>query len=157
MSIFIIPRKSKWCGEVHEVFIKKQETMIPTKELMLGNWVYNNDVQCIPMTVTLIEDGHVYLDFPGNEGDPVDGDADKLAPIPLTADLLVRNGFQKRKILGYDNHFSYEYYQGTRFVITALFDCEFSTIINDKARRINNVHQLQNLMLIVGIDINFKM
>lgn len=130
--------------------------MISTKELMLGNWVYNNNVQCIPMTVTMIEEGHVYLDFPGNESDPIDGYADGLAPISLTADILVKNGFKKCRIFGYNNHFSYKYYQGTCLEVTALYDCEFSTIFNGNAYKLFFVHQLQNLMRVAGIDINFK-
>lgn len=157
MSIFIIPRKSKWCGEVHEVFIKKQETMIPTKELMLGNWVYNNDVQCIPMTVTLIEDGHVYLDFPGNDGDPIDGYEEDIMPILLTGHFLEQNRFHVRSLCGYSNHFQYDYYGKFNFTLTAIENSDFSVLICGAALKVKYVHQLQNLMRVIGIDANFKM
>lgn len=67
--------------------------MIHTNELMLGNWVeyatgLNNDKRSIPMYVTAIFDDEVYLDFPGNEGDPWEIRDEDLCGIPITEELL---------------------------------------------------------------------
>ena len=72
--------------------------MIRTDELMLGNWVeyatgLNNDKRSIPMYVTAIFDDEVYLDFPGNEGDPFEVRDEDLLGIPITDELLEKCGF----------------------------------------------------------------
>lgn len=131
--------------------------MIRSKELMLGNWVYNNDTQRIPMTVTLIENGHVYLDFPGNEGDPIDAYEEDIVPIPLTGHFLEYNGFHVSALLGYSNHYKYDYYGKFNFTLTAIENCDFSVLICGSALKIEYVHQLQNLMKAVGLCIPFKM
>lgn len=72
--------------------------MIHTNELMLGNWVeyatgLNNDKRSIPMYVTAIFDDEVYLDFPGNEGDPFEVRDEDLLGIPITEELLEKCWF----------------------------------------------------------------
>lgn len=67
------------------------------KELMLGDWVYDAPLSQFPMRVTLIDEGGCYLNFEGNEGDPFDGDADRMQPIPLTPEILKVNGWEEKE------------------------------------------------------------
>lgn len=131
--------------------------MLNPKELMLGNWVYESERSQFPMQVVNIDKDMVYLDFDGNEGDVFDGRMEDICPIPLTGHFLVKNGFVRRNLGGYDNHFVYGYFTKNEVIeIRALYDCEFSVLTFDRARIIKYVHQLQNILTIAGIEIEFK-
>lgn len=131
--------------------------MINPKDLMLNNWVYLSEKSKYPMQVANIEMDMVYLNFEGNESDVFDGLPQYICPIPLTEEILQKNRFVKRKLLGYDNHFKYEYYGNEITIsITALYNCDFSVLIFGKAKIIKYVHELQNLLKIAGIEIEFK-
>ena len=68
--------------------------MIDTKELMLGNWVYEGELTQFPMQVVGIGTDYVYLDFEGNEGDLWESTPEDLQGIPITQELLKKNGFR---------------------------------------------------------------
>lgn len=70
--------------------------MIETKDLMLGNWVYDGNRTQFPMYVVGIGPDYVYLDFPGNEGDIWESTPEDLEGIPITDDLLESAGFIKK-------------------------------------------------------------
>ena len=65
-------------------------------------------------------------------------------PIPLTPELLKKCGFVKSKLEGYDVHFKYSHHK-LYSAITALYDSKFSIKLDDVARGIKSLHQLQNL------------
>ena len=67
--------------------------MIKTKELMLGNWVLAGAKTQFPMYVTGIFDDVAYLDFEGNEGDVWEEEEEDMFPVPLTEEILLKNGF----------------------------------------------------------------
>lgn len=67
--------------------------MIDTKDLMLGNWVYDGDKTHFPMYVECIGSDYVYLNFPDNEGDVWETTPEDLQGIPLTAELMTKLGF----------------------------------------------------------------
>lgn len=46
--------------------------MIDTKELQIGDWVYESKIAQFPMQVKTIGDDYCYLDFPRNESDVFD-------------------------------------------------------------------------------------
>ena len=79
--------------------------MISTKDLMLGNWVYDGERTKFPMQVVGIGNDYVYLDFEGNEGDLWESTPEDLQGIPITQEILEKNGFcdlkiEERKIYG---------------------------------------------------------
>lgn len=124
---------------------------------MLGNWVYESERSHFPMRVVNIDKDMVCLDFDFNEGGVFDGWMEDICPIPITGDILLKNGFIKRNLHGYKEHYVYTYCTklGT-FEFTALFNCEFSFLMFGSAMRVKYVHQLQNILAIAGIDIEFK-
>ncbi len=130
--------------------------MIPTKDLMLGNWVYDSEKTRYPMQVTAIFDDTVYLDFEGNEGDVWECSEKDIVPIPITGELLLKNGFQKRNLLGYHEHFEYTLYGKINFRLIALNDCEFSHAMQHTALKIEHLHQLQNILRLAGVEVEFK-
>ena len=67
--------------------------MISTKDLMLGNWVYDGERTQFPMQVVGIGKDYVYLDFEGNEGDLWESTPEDLQGIPLTKEVLTKIGF----------------------------------------------------------------
>ena len=72
-----------------------EEQLLP-KDLMLGDWVcyrIGKDKVSMPMQVCFISESAVYLTFEGNEDDPLIITEDELMPIPLTAEILQKNGF----------------------------------------------------------------
>lgn len=69
--------------------------MIASKDLMLGNWVYDGDKTQFPMFVQAIGEDYVYLNFEGNEGDVWESTLEELQGIPITEELLTKMGFWK--------------------------------------------------------------
>lgn len=67
--------------------------MIDTKELRLGNYVYDSIHNKFPMRVVGIGEDWVYLDFEGNEGDLWDATPKELEPIEITKEVLKKAGF----------------------------------------------------------------
>ena len=67
--------------------------MIASKDLRLGNWVYDGDKTQFPMYVQTIGEDYVYLNFEGNEGDVIETTPEDLQGIPITPELLTRLGF----------------------------------------------------------------
>lgn len=48
-----------------------------------------------PMQVACIGSDYVYLDFEGNEGDVWECDCKEIVPIPLTEELIEKQGWEK--------------------------------------------------------------
>lgn len=68
-----------------------------TKDLMIGNWVYYTKKSQFPMRVVSLGEDYVYLDFEGNEGDVFEPRLDDMMPIPVTEDLLLKIGLEKKQ------------------------------------------------------------
>ena len=72
------------------------------KELQYGDWVSAGGG--LPMQITNVGEDYAYATFEGNEGDPweFDDKDDQPEPIPLTPEILVKNGFIKVNSQRYD-------------------------------------------------------
>jgi len=131
-------------------------------ELMVGDWVkldfYDNayankeDAVWKNGKITAIHHGNwVDIDFGGvlNECDILVGD---IQPIPLTPEILEKNGFEKKTFYGiYDDYFDFyirEYSDG--LYIVTYHSCEFN--IPDQTIHVSWVHELQNFMKHCGIE-----
>lgn len=137
--------------------------MIKTKELMLGNWVLAGSKTQFPMYVTGIFDDVAYLDSEGNEGDCFEYKEEDMLPVPLTEEILLKNGFIKM----------YDYYKykeddifirlgeniTTSILRVECLDRKPNKPTLSKVNAFNKtkyVHELQNLFTLAGIDIEFK-
>lgn len=69
--------------------------MINYKDLMIGDWVYSSERTKFPMRVVNVGEDYCYLDFEGNEADPIDGIDKYMMPIEVTEELLLKNRFKK--------------------------------------------------------------
>lgn len=128
--------------------------MLSHKELMLGNWVYESERSQFPMEVVNIDKDMVYLDFDSNEGDVFDGRMEDICPIPLTEDVFNKNGFEYLNGVYYLKQCSNTEFckdDDGYFYMTSNLG-EYKCIENP----IKYVHQLQNILTIAGIDIDFK-
>lgn len=116
-------------------------------DIMIGNWFYLNG---FPMYVDSIFRDTVYLDFKGNEGGSWEEYTKDLVPIPLTEDILLKAGFGKHKMSGYDTHFIYSLFIGGETIgITAIYNADFSIMLHGVARGVKYLHRLQNIIKIV--------
>lgn len=118
------------------------------EELMLDDWV---------MIKTVVDDEPVPAQIkilPATLG----YDSIELSPIPITSEILRKNGFDKKRLSGYRCHFKYVLYsESMNFELTALYDCDYSFKINNEAKKIEYVHELQHVLKICGIDKDFKL
>ena len=75
---------------------------IRCRALMVGDWCC--DRHGFPMQITNVGDDYAYATFEGNEGDPweFDDKDDQPEPIPLTPEILEKNGFIKVNSQRYD-------------------------------------------------------
>lgn len=128
--------------------------MIKTKELMLGNWVYAGAKTQFLMYVTGIFDDVAYLDFEGNEGDCFEYKEEEMLPVPLTEEVFKKNGFKYLCGVYYleeDTETEFrKAHDGHFYLSYDLLDYVFT----DKP--VKYVHQLQNILTLVGIDIDLK-
>ena len=71
-------------------------TTIRCRDLMYGDWCC--DKHGFPMQITNVGDDYAYATFEGNEGDPweFDDKDNQPQPIPLTTEILEKNGFYDR-------------------------------------------------------------
>ena len=69
-----------------------------------------------------------------------------IKPIELTEDVLMKCGFRKHKLMGYDSNFTYSIFMGGEVInITAIYNADFSIMLHSVARKIKYLHELQNL------------
>ena len=68
--------------------------MINTKELRLGNWVYESKSSKFPMQVETISKDYAYLDFENNQGGLFECNDTDMIPIPLNREMLGNLGFE---------------------------------------------------------------
>ena len=72
------------------------------KELMVGDFCRSG--HGFPMQITNVGDDYAYATFEGNEGEPweFDDKDERPQPIPLTTEILEKNGFIKVNSQRYD-------------------------------------------------------
>lgn len=75
---------------------------IKCRDLMIGDWCC--DQHGFPMQITTVGDDYAYATFDGNECDPweFDDKDDQPQPIPITPEILEKNGFIKVNSQRYD-------------------------------------------------------
>ena len=75
---------------------------IKCRALMVGDWI--TDIHGFPMQITNVGEDYAYATWEGNEGDPweFDDKDDQPQPIPLTPEILEKNGFIKVNSQRYD-------------------------------------------------------
>lgn len=69
------------------------------KELQFGDWCCSG--HGLPMQITNVGEDYAYATFDGNEGDPweFDDNDDHPYPIPLTNDILRKNGWRAESFM----------------------------------------------------------
>ena len=134
------------------------------RETQFGDWCCNK--HGFPMQITNVGEDYAYATFEGNEGDPweFDDKDEQPQPIPLTTEILEKNGFYDRNAQGYYKRFgSYDCFDisislvyreiDVLKVCGAGTDCEEeeygSSIVfgNDIC-----VHTLQHALRLCGLD-----
>ena len=120
----------------------KTET-IRCRDLMVGDWCC--DHHGFPMQITNVGDDYAYATFEDNEGDPweFDDKDDQPQPIPLTPEILEKNGlwyYSNDMWLHDEVGFYIEKWNGR-------FQCYD---INDI--KLDSVHQLQQILRLYGLN-----
>ena len=129
------------------------------KELQIFDWI--QDENGFQWQIIGVGDDYAYATFEGNEGDPweFDDKDDQLKPIPLTPEILEKNGFIKVNSQRYD----YGYPDTDCYVKVN----PKKNMIHVNGRNANSnlyshsfVHELQRVLRLCGLDElanNFKL
>lgn len=120
---------------------------IKAGDIMLNNWVLHNG------ELRQISGWHgefVSLFCKGCDKAQFETLTKNIKPIPLTEDILLKAGFRKHKMSGYDTHFIYSLFIGGETIgITAIYNADFSIMLHGVARGVKYLHSLQNIIKIV--------
>lgn len=75
---------------------------IKCRDLMVGDWITNRNG--FPMQITNVGENYAYATWEDNEGDPweYDDKDEQPQPIPITPEILEKNGFIKVNSQRYD-------------------------------------------------------
>ena len=141
------------------------------RELQIGNWVYYGKKAQFPMQITSIfgyldgDDGTVYLDFEGNEGDVFEAEVEDITPIPITRELLEKNRWKLYFPHGLDLGACLE--KGSLAIIDHKGDWEIKLKLRGAADtsvelarngfKVHYIHELQNLIRLCGIEWEVKL
>lgn len=133
------------------------------KELMYGDWCC--DKHGFPMRITNVGEDYAYADFEGNEADMWEFD-DKLEPpypIPLTDEILVKNGFKDydeiKEYQFIENGEEYRFYLKKMYNKNGICDAWGTNIGGVLPSLISSVNELQQALRLAGlteIANNFK-
>ena len=124
---------------------------IKCRALMVGDWI--TDIHGFPMQITNVGEDYAYATWEGNEGDPweFDDKDDQPQPIPLTPEILEKNGFIKVNSQRYD----YGYPDTDCYVKVN----PKKNMIHVNGRNANSnlyshsfVHELQRALRLCGLD-----
>lgn len=119
---------------------------------MIGNWVYLDGDSKYPVRVEAVYTDYVFLQ-PNAEGFEIfSARRDGIGPIPLTEEMLLKNGFDNVKGSLYVSNGDFEIYIKGGLLYMAKSDG--SDIAFQKP--IKYVHELQNILNVAGIDFDFK-
>lgn len=136
--------------------------MIKTNELMLGNWVYAGDKTQFPMQVVGVFNDVAYLDFEGNESDMWEEEEEDMFPVPLTEEILLKNGFINISDYYKDKEGNIFVRLGDDITTSIRVECldrEPNKPTCSKVSAFNKtkyLHELQNLLTLAGIEMEFK-
>lgn len=129
-------------------------------ELQIGDWVYLNENARYPMQVVSIfgslgdDEGTVYLDFEGNEGDVFESDVKDIFPIPITEEFLADNGFEYLPTYWNKNK-NYFKLPDKRFALFSVMDSDKTSYrIRGMGINVKYVHELQNALRMVGVELD---
>lgn len=133
-------------------------------ELAIGDWVCvagpvinGEERQTPPMRVVSVGETWVHLLIDPEQGDPFEHDIDEIRPIPLTADILVANGFSLARY----GHSRYECVidESTATTIRAAVADQQGVMCIDISKPKASiflltpyVHQLQHALRLAGIE-----
>ncbi len=108
--------------------------------LEIGDWVYQRSKSVNrlspPMYVVGLWDDGAYLEIDREQGDPFEAEYDEIEGIPLTKDIVEKNGLQTFILVEY-----------TQFIF----------VCNRERFRVRYVHELQHIMRLCHIDIQIKL
>lgn len=110
-----------------------------TKLLMIGDWVIVNSK---PTKVEEVDGGSINTTYSYGE---IEGyiDEDEISPIPLTTEILEKNGFTFRT----PTSMHYDYL----FVVFLNEDAEVFTLIGGQQRWLRYIHELQHALRLCGL------
>lgn len=97
LNELIAKAKKSWEGVNVEDYMNNLRDMdketIRCRDLMAGDWI--TDEHGFPMQITTVGEDYAYATFVGLEGDPweFNDKDDKPEPIPITPEILEKNGF----------------------------------------------------------------
>lgn len=125
---------------------------------MLGNWVLAGAKTQFQMYVVGVFEDVADLDFKGNMGDFFEVKEKDMFPVPLTEKILLKNRFVKKtdKISEYYNSPDGNVFVRFKKEISVLVILPLSTGRVGARNRIKYVHELQNLLTLAGIEMEFK-
>lgn len=120
---------------------------ITERDLMVGDWVYYKDKKQMPCRVTSIVGNYIRFD----DGTPQDWmvDVKNFTPIPLTAEILKKNGFEK-----VNGEYQDEFYccDGLDLLIDDRLEPWCYTLFGVLELPIRYVHILQHALRLAGIE-----
>jgi len=129
--------------------------MIKANELRIGNLVSNDRSTC--EILHLNGGDFINCTLKTKQGNPINAHYDLIEPIPLTEEWLLKAGFRKSKLEGYEVHFIYQH-QKIHSGVTAIYNADFSMKLDNVARGIKYVHKLQNLYFaLTGEELVFSL
>lgn len=117
-------------------------------ELMIGDFVYDDDYSKFPMFVVTVGEDFVCLNFEGNEGDVWESILEDLQGIPLTGKLLEKIGFTFKDGL-WRHKWGIKVKPEAGFVFIENKDEEHWMYGTCTCKDIWHLHQLQNLVRII--------
>lgn len=122
--------------------------MIKAEDLRIGDIVrYEKNIITVQAVHTNYEEGFI------NDKYNVGYNCHDLDPIPLTPELLEKNGWERDKLVsyiyGHDAH-------NIEVICTPNSECVDVTLKGDTLHRIKYVHELQHILWALGEDANLK-
>ena len=122
---------------------------IKCRDLMVGDWITNRNG--FPMQITNVGDDYAYATFEGNEGDPweFDDKDDQPEPIPLTPEIMKKNGFWEMENV---NNGAEEYIVYAIAGLTFHYNRDNDYYFPNTPISWKYVHQLQHALRLCGLD-----
>ena len=130
-------------------------------DLMVGDWITNRNG--FPMQITNVGEDYAYATWEGNEGDPweFDDKDDQPEPIPITPEILEKNGFEMFKYDGWVHYYRIFGNSAIPFVLHSMIGGEmlsqevgiFSTSTDTNCGiEVNYVHELQHALRLCRLN-----
>lgn len=127
---------------------------IKCRDLMVGDWITNRDG--FPMQITNVGENYAYATWEDNEGDPweYDDKDEQPQPIPLTPEILEKNGFGFVKSSDKDTVWNGWWIYEDLELGTCCLNGDWPCFINidDSNIKCEYVHQLQHALRLCKLD-----